>query len=350
MKTIVVNATALDQSGALTILRQFVEAIPTNNARYLIFVSPDIIIDPVQQNVQLVPICNVKSFRRRFIWDVFGLKKWLKNNQIVPSVSISLQNTNFRTGYSTPNYIYYHQSIPFFDHKWSFWIPQERSLWFYKNVYPFFVRLFLSGKTHVFVQTEFIREGFARYFSFSKEKIHIISPKIIVPSVGQVKKENLDLTRINLFYPANPFFYKNHRILFDALACLDASRYTLYLTCRADEVEVGDCCADIRFLGAVSFEKMLGLYAGADALLFPSYIETFGLPLIEAASFGLPIITADLPYAREVLRGYFGVRYAGYKDIMAWADKISMLKKGERYEPFQLPKVASWSELFKIVE
>jgi len=38
--------------------------------------------------------------------------------------------------------------------------------------------------------------------------------------------------------------------------------------------------------------------------LFPSYIETFGLPLIEAAAFGLPIGVANEAYAHEVLKGY----------------------------------------------
>jgi glycosyltransferase involved in cell wall biosynthesis len=45
------------------------------------------------------------------------------------------------------------------------------------------------------------------------------------------------------------------------------------------------------------------------AVIFPSEIETFGLPLIEARSTNTPVLAIDLPYAREVLNGYANVKY-----------------------------------------
>jgi len=39
-------------------------------------------------------------------------------------------------------------------------------------------------------------------------------------------------------------------------------------------------------------------------LIFPSLIETYGLPLAEARALGSIVLAADLPYAREVLEGY----------------------------------------------
>ena len=85
-------------------------------------------------------------------------------------------------------------------------------------------------------------------------------------------------------------------------------------------------------------------------MVFPSYIETYGLPLIEAASLGVPIIAADLPYAREVLDGYEGVTFVPYDDAEGWSRAISELRKGVRYSPLQLKSRPSWQELFNIVE
>ena len=46
------------------------------------------------------------------------------------------------------------------------------------------------------------------------------------------------------------------------------------------------------------------LYTNCDALLFPSSVEGFGLPLIEAAQFNLPILCSDIPIFREIAGEY----------------------------------------------
>jgi glycosyltransferase involved in cell wall biosynthesis len=54
------------------------------------------------------------------------------------------------------------------------------------------------------------------------------------------------------------------------------------------------------WLPGISDEMLLKLYAGASALLAASEGEGFGLPLIEAAQHGIPIIARSLPVFREV--------------------------------------------------
>ena len=39
-------------------------------------------------------------------------------------------------------------------------------------------------------------------------------------------------------------------------------------------------------------------------MIFPSYIETYGLPLAECRQTGNPILAADTPFARQILKGY----------------------------------------------
>ena len=45
-------------------------------------------------------------------------------------------------------------------------------------------------------------------------------------------------------------------------------------------------------------------YAHSNALIAASKDEGFGLPLVEAAHFGLPIICSDIPIFREVTQGH----------------------------------------------
>ena len=55
------------------------------------------------------------------------------------------------------------------------------------------------------------------------------------------------------------------------------------------------------FLGHVPREALPGVYASADAFLFPSRTETQGLVLAEALIAGLPVVAVDTPATRDVL-------------------------------------------------
>lgn len=54
------------------------------------------------------------------------------------------------------------------------------------------------------------------------------------------------------------------------------------------------------FLGSVSEEILVGLYKRAIALVYPSLYEGFGLPILEAMSVGIPVITSNLSSMPEV--------------------------------------------------
>lgn len=58
--------------------------------------------------------------------------------------------------------------------------------------------------------------------------------------------------------------------------------------------------ASVVRLGYVTDQELWALYAGARALVLPSLAEGFGLPIIEAASLGTPLVVADLPVFRWI--------------------------------------------------
>jgi glycosyltransferase involved in cell wall biosynthesis len=52
----------------------------------------------------------------------------------------------------------------------------------------------------------------------------------------------------------------------------------------------------------VPYAKLLGYYRGAAAFVFPSLLESFGHPLLEAMIAGAPVIASDIPTFREIAR------------------------------------------------
>jgi glycosyltransferase involved in cell wall biosynthesis len=53
--------------------------------------------------------------------------------------------------------------------------------------------------------------------------------------------------------------------------------------------------------GLIAHADMPAIYSMAGALLFPSYYESFGIPLVEAMACGCPVITSTAPACPEVV-------------------------------------------------
>lgn len=62
------------------------------------------------------------------------------------------------------------------------------------------------------------------------------------------------------------------------------------------------------------------LYAGARVLFFPSLAEGFGLPPLQAAAHGVPVVASDLPAVREVMQD--GALFVTPHDVAAMAQAL----------------------------
>ncbi len=65
------------------------------------------------------------------------------------------------------------------------------------------------------------------------------------------------------------------------------------------------------------------LVTGAAGVLFPSFAEGFGLPPVEAAAMGRPVVANTLPVLREILGDY--PIYASVSDVYLWETIIRSL-------------------------
>ncbi|MCM2264349.1 MAG: glycosyltransferase [Desulfuromonadales bacterium] len=104
--------------------------------------------------------------------------------------------------------------------------------------------------------------------------------------------------------------HKNHRALVDAwiLLARQEVRPSLILTLGSrdqhlwNEIERTARLHGLHIgnAGEVDRNQIFALYRRTRALVFPSMTESFGIPLLEASRFGLPIIASELDYVRDV--------------------------------------------------
>ncbi len=81
------------------------------------------------------------------------------------------------------------------------------------------------------------------------------------------------------------------------LAGQQGSYYRDVITPLAGKLDLRD---KVIFLGRVEPESLPCLYSAADALIFPSLYEGFGLPVLEAMSCGTPVLTSNRSSLAEV--------------------------------------------------
>jgi glycosyltransferase involved in cell wall biosynthesis len=115
---------------------------------------------------------------------------------------------------------------------------------------------------------------------------------------------------LSFIYVASLLPYKNHHRLLKAWKKLkdEGIEPRLYLTIDQDnstkkiiEEFVLHNKLNVVFLKKLCREELIKFYEKAEFLIYPSYFEAYGLPLIEAKKFQLKILAADIDYSWDFL-------------------------------------------------
>lgn len=140
-------------------------------------------------------------------------------------------------------------------------------------------------------------------------------PRDLSPTRQQELRRRHAIPGRYLFYPAQFWPHKNHLRIIEALEhlkrvqgiCVPAvfcgshagthrERYFDLLTDMARQCGVAD---QIHVLGYVTDDELAALYAGAAALVMPTFFGPTNIPVLEAWALGCPVITSDIPGIRE---------------------------------------------------
>jgi len=342
-KTVMVNATSLASGGGLTILHQYIEYLSTSvevDVMYYIFV-PDT-CKPVDKKENVVYIRNSENayYKSRNYWNLRGMRNWCKVNKIWPDELYSMQNY-FPFGFESEvklKTLYLHQPIPFFDYAWCLFKKDERILWFYKNIYYYLVKEGVKEADKVIVQTEWLKKRVVETLGCNRDKVVVERPTIKNINAEAYKPIEGLKGMLRLFYPASEVIYKNHEVLYKAMDIIvnhhEIDDVVLYLTLDQHSpvalkyMNEFKLQKNVVLTGALNFQQVMEYYKSVNALVFPSKIETFGLPLVEAQQFKLPIIASDMDLYREVIGDYEGnVLYCDGEDAHEWAKAIMELRQ-----------------------
>jgi glycosyltransferase involved in cell wall biosynthesis len=120
------------------------------------------------------------------------------------------------------------------------------------------------------------------------------------------------LEPVDFCYVASGEPHKNHRRLIEAWVLLAMQGQSPSLRITLDHHDDRQLCdwideqtrqfgLRVDNVGRIPPDKIARVYRSSRCLIHPSWCESFGLPLVEARSYGLPIVAAELDYVRDVV-------------------------------------------------
>jgi glycosyltransferase involved in cell wall biosynthesis len=174
----------------------------------------------------------------------------------------------------------------------------------------------------IVVNSESLRSEVERYLEVDKSKIRLIYEAIdhdlFKPGdagAARARVASHGVTKPFAVYVSTLWPYKNCEGMLRAWAlargelggrqlaivgsCPDG-KYLASLHSLAAELGIAD---DVIFVGGVPIEEVAHFYQAADVLVYPSFNETFGLPILEAMACGCPVVTSDTSSMPEVAGG-----------------------------------------------
>lgn len=322
MKVLVYDVAA-QEGGAATILEKYYHAL-TENAENEYYFVLSLLRFPEKDNARMINLPWVKkSWFHRLFCDYIYMPRLVKKLGI--DRVFSLQNMGI-PGCKVPQTVYVHNAIPFTEHRFS--LRTERFLWVYQNVIGRMTYRSLKKADSIIVQTQWMKDAVAARCGISPDIIQVERVDSSVMGQGTYKATE----PVTFFYPAAPVAFKNHRTIVDACRILQkkgVENYHVWLTLSEQDnpltEELARCVREenlpVSFIGKQSHPQMAERYCRS-VLLFPSYLETVGLPLLEAQQFDAPIIAADCAYARETVGAYENVSYFSPLNSQQLADHM----------------------------
>lgn len=364
-KTIVISGANITSGGPLTIFNSaLMEFSRRPDCQIIAIVNNDAIFYK-SSNISFIEIPEYKKFIIfKFYFEYFYFKKvsrdinadvWISLNDFTPNVS------------AKKLYTYFHNASIFFNIKLSD-LFFSRSVIFQKIYYSIFLRFNLFKNKKFIVQQNWIGEKINLKYNLPLSQILVFKPF----NVQSKEVENIEVSKNSsnkfvIFYPTRALGYKNIELICEALNVLNAkysindielritvlenqNNYTKHLKKKYNKLH-------IKWLGSISRDEVEINYKRANVLVFPSRLETWGLPLSEFSKYNKPIFAIDLEYVYETLYNYPYLVIFKPNDVETLAFLIKNLieKKEITYFNFseinmtgKINSINNWSEILDI--
>lgn len=166
---------------------------------------------------------------------------------------------------------------------------------------------------HIIAVSEATKRSILSHFSIAPQKISVIHNGVREPELGRaVSLRDLGVLEPYILYVGNSYPHKNLFMLLEAFALVRSMmpRVQLVFAGKYDQFsselekearERGFRSEDFRFINLPTDNELGALYRHAAVLAYPSKIEGFGIPPLEAMWCGTPVVCSNTTSLPEIV-------------------------------------------------
>jgi glycosyltransferase involved in cell wall biosynthesis len=362
-KVIIISGANLFSGGTLAIMQRCLKYVDKELAKDFKVIA---LINNISnfegiENIELLEIPKMrKSYFHRLYFEYFKYKSLSKKMNTYLWFSINDMSSNIK---ATTRAVYCHNPSPF--RKLTFKdIFDQPQLFFFALFYKFLYKINIYKNDYVIVQQNWIKKEFVKFFNLDPKKLVVARPlDTAIITLPNVKATSLFAI---FFYPAFSRPFKNFEVIINAVKILNeknCNNFKVILTLDGSEnkyakrmTNLAKGTVGIEFTGLLSRYEVANYYAEASCLLFPSKLETWGLPITEFKALNKPIFLADLPYAKETLGKYDKAVFFDPDDSNKLAELMVKIIRFQKIDYsltketiYEEPCTENWQELFDLL-
>jgi len=176
----------------------------------------------------------------------------------------------------------------------------------------------INESDHIIVSFDHIKNDLLKYFDVKESKISVCFPSFagewfLTNKITEelTLKAKYELCNRFLLYPAATWKHKNHINLIKSMAKLIEDNLDLQLICTGnktayyqtieEEIKKLNLERNVKFLGIVPEEDLLGLYNISSLVVIPTLYEAGSGPLYEAMRYSSPVICSNVTSLPETM-------------------------------------------------
>jgi glycosyltransferase involved in cell wall biosynthesis len=222
----------------------------------------------------------------------------------------------------------------------------------YRPYYNLFLRPLIKKNRHVITVSETSKRHIEKWLD--DDSVTVVNAGNASSSDFHPKGAAFESPRPYFLYVGNLRAHKNVETVVRALAAVEAADLFFVTSDGEAALALGEkygVSSRIRVFSGIDDVQLAELYRGARATVQPSLLEGFGLPALEAALSGSPVIFFDgCESVREICAGG-GISVGDSSDAREWSAAMASVAEGDKFPAGMVrAEQYSWSSVAAKVE